>query len=198
MKTLKLATAFAISAVLVLGVVAIASGKPGKSALKELWNTPSVYPEVAVTVNGVPISGKWLSYAVVATQTNERENGKAVSSRKKAVQEAIDSIVDAELINQEVAKRGYTASNQDVTDYLAAQVADLLAHPDPDNQSLLDIVGVATWDDYVAHPAVREDVRKQLASATMFAELEADPKFSLEKFKKELRRGAAIRVLFTP
>lgn len=174
--------------------VATTSGKSTESELRQLWNTTNEYPEVVVTINGTPISGKWLTYAVATARRNDQLHDKPIRSKTKAAKEALDAVIDSELINQEVARRGYTATDQEIDNFLDEQIALILAHPSPENDATLEGMGVTTWAEYKANTAVRDDVAKQVASIKMFTVLEADPKFDLDKFKKDLRKGADIQI----
>jgi hypothetical protein len=193
--------ACAMAALLLAGTTALvwAGGVQPNHALLDLFKTPGTgYPSVAAVIDGREVSGQYMAYAVKQIQQNAATAGKSVT-RTAAVNQVVDRLASAAAIAKEAARRGYSASEDEVTAYLQQQT-DGAVQLDPASAAAVWAAnGDADANAYIHDPAVRALAARMIAGSKMFAALtEADPKFDVAKFTQALRSKIMVEVRFTP
>lgn len=195
------AFAGAVAALLlaVTAALAWAGGVEPNRALLGLFRTPGTgYPSVAAVIDGREVSGQYMAYAVRQIQQNAATAGKSVT-RAAAVNQVVDRLASAAAIAREATRRGYSASEDEVTAYLQRQT-DEAVQLDPSSAAAVWAAnGDADTNAYIHDPAVRALAARMIAGSKMFAALtEADPKFDVVAFTQGLRSTITVEVRFTP
>jgi len=194
-------TAFVVGSLAALAFTAtVLAGRPVDQHLLNLINTPNNhYPEMAMRVDGQAVTGQFVEAAVARIMDNAASQGRAVS-RHDAQQAVIDHLVRRAALVDEAHRRGFTASDSEVTVYLARQVA--LKQQDP-NQAAANAIETANGDasdvDYSNDPQVRAGVADQIAATKLLDSVSAgSPNFDVDTFVSSLTSNVSVELFFTP
>ncbi|MBF6604059.1 MAG: SurA N-terminal domain-containing protein [Chloroflexi bacterium] len=180
-----------------LGVQVVLAGSglnPDKTLLSIFTSDGSGYPSVAVRIDGHPISGKYLSYAVSMYVHQSATNGAAVSPQT-ALKMAIDQVVNRQVVLDEAVRRGFVVTDAEVSTYLAQQVQGALDAPSADLDAVLAANGDADLAAYQADPKVRQSARDLLLMRKLVDSLsEGNPKFDYLAWRSQLRAAATVEI----
>lgn len=193
----------ALSGALVLlfaiAAVATAAGPTPDPQLLSLFKTPNTeFPAVAMRVGGRPVSGQYLAYAVKQFQDSAASAGQTLT-RPQAVQAVIDRLASTAAIAAEATKRGYTASDQEITAYLTAQTNGMVAEYPAVAAAVWAANGDGDAAAYINDPNVRAMTAGMLAGAKMLTAMhDADPGFDYRAFVEQLKASVSVELLFTP
>jgi hypothetical protein len=179
--------------ILVAGLsVASAAGRSPMSVLSLLHQPTSAYPSVAMVINGHAISGSAINEDVAAGEANGL-------SHSAAIQAAVDRAINRELLYEEAVRRGFGASDAEVTAWFARQVDAANQHPEIAStvQDVLAANGDTDLQAYTHDPAVRAHIKRLITSTKLLNSLYAqDPNFDLAAFESGLRTKANIDIRF--
>jgi hypothetical protein len=157
------------------------------------------FPDPAFLVNGEPVSGLALARRVAIIEYQSRQLGEPMDHRT-AIERAVKRLAVQVRLVQMARERGYTVTDAELDAYLG----DLRAQaegsaPDPGNAALLAAGGYASWEEYLADPAVRTEYRNALLVNKLIAELlAADPGLTADDLQAKALADAKIELRFSP
>jgi hypothetical protein len=188
-------------AVALVGVPAAMLAAPkAKTDLVGVFGAQNVeFPDPAFLVNGEPVSGLALARSVAIFEYQAGQLGRPLDHRA-AVEAAVKRLAVQVRLAQMARERGYAVTDAELDAYLA----DLRAQaegsaPDPGNAALLAAGGYASWEEYLADPAVRTEYRNALLVNKLIAELlAADPGLTADDLQAKALADAKIELRFSP
>lgn len=197
-----------VRAVAVLVVVAavvsvpmsIAASPPAKGDLVAVFGAENTeFPDPAFLVNGEPVSGQALARSVAVFEYQARQLGNPMDHRT-AIEQAVERLATQVRLAQLARERGYEVTEEELDRYLAGLLAEAKwSGPDPGNTALLAGGGYASWEEYVADPAVRTEYRNALLVGKLIGELTAaNPDLTAEDLQAFALADAKIERRFSP
>lgn len=195
--------AFGLAAGLVFALVitaaVAAAGTAPDQQLLSLFRTPNTqFPAVALRVDGQPVSGQYLAYAVKQVEENATAAGQTMT-KAQAVQAVVDRLAAAAGLADEATRRGYTASDAEITTYLTRQTQAALATNPAGAAAVWAANGDADGNAYVNDPKVRALTARIIAGAKMLEAMRAaDPSFNDQALGEQLRAGISVQLYFNP
>ncbi len=188
------------SMLLIFGAAtAVAAGPTPDPQLLSLFKTPNTqFPAVAMRIDGQPVSGQYLAYAVKQYEDNAASAGRTVT-RAQAVEAVVDHLTTAAAIAHEAARHGYSVSEQEVTTYLTTQTNAAVAAFPAQAAAVWAANGDTDGSAYINDPRVRELAARMIAGGKMLAAMRAsDPNFDAHAFAEQLKSSIPVELYFTP
>lgn len=184
---------------LVAASVTAATAPAADQSLLALFKTPNTdFPTTAMIVGGQRVSGQYLAYAVRQFQANSAAHG-GPATRADAVGAVIDRLATAAAISAEANKRGYAATDQEITTYLTSQTEGALAIDPSKVAAVWSANGDKDAAAYLADPAVRAIAGRMIAGGKLLAAMQAaDPSFDPHAWAEQLKSSVTVQLFFTP
>jgi hypothetical protein len=170
-----------IAATIAFASYASAQDRPATSSaaqveqiISELNGAPNPYPQVVATVNGQPISGVSLAHAVEMRRINYRNQAQALPAEGTLRSEALDALVNYELLLQAAKARGLEPSADEVVAFARTMQRDALQFaPDSAQRQYIDEVWLAqglTVDRLDSDPLILHSLTRELTIARIKTE----------------------------
>lgn len=165
------------------------------SELRRVANTE--FPAIAARVNGHPISGQYLSYSVALIQQQSVARGQPASFQS-ATKQAIDRLVNRQVMIDAAERHGVRVSDSEVSAYLQAQVDRAADAPAEQYSEVLALNGNKDLSAYAADPRVRQHVRELLMMKKLVDSLTArNPRFDWLAYRDHLRTQAKVELYYS-
>jgi hypothetical protein len=142
--------------------IVVAQGNVDQGLLSALTAPNQGFPAIALTIDGQSVPGLQLARAVAMGQANAAEAGKPFD-RRAAIEQEIDRLVLKAAVAREMARRGYTASDAEVTAFLTQQGQEFSAQAPAQWAALLQADGLTNLQSYIDDPLIRDAARQMLA-----------------------------------
>lgn len=197
--TILLGAALLGAVVVVTVLTSTLAAPPAKTDLVGVFGAENVeFPDPAFLVNGEPVSGQALARSVAVFEYQARQLGQAIDHRT-AVKQAVERLATQVRLAQIARERGHRVTEAELDAYLSELVAEAERFPDAGNAALLAAGGYASWEAYVADPAVRLEYENALLVNKLIEELlAARPGLTAEDLQAFALADAKIELRFAP